>query len=101
MGLEVEKIDGNKMKFNFSGRMDTGQTLLWENDMVGYFNDEEVEYIEFDLAEVTYISSYFIRLCTLAIKTLKAPKNFSVTNSIPEVFNIFAMARLTEQFNVD
>lgn len=100
MSLEIQKMDGNKLRCKFSGRMETAPTLKIEKDIVDYLQNNDVKNIEFDLSEVTYIASYFLRLCSIAVTSLESPKYFSVTNTTPEVYKVFKMAGLNKELNV-
>lgn len=70
------------------------------NDHVKTFlEDRDVAQIVFDLVDVHYISSAFLRLCLVYCKMV-GPKNFQVQNSSPDVRSVFQIAGLTEIMNV-
>jgi len=53
----------------------------------------------FDLAQVEYVVSAFLRICLWSAKQL--PKgNFAITNCRPEVKKIFSIARFDNLFDV-
>lgn len=97
--LEMQ-IDSNKLICKFFGRMETSPTLKVEKDIIDYLESKKVKSIEFDLSEVTYIASYFLRLCSIAVTSLESPKYFSVSNTRPEVYKVFKMAGLNKELNV-
>ena len=100
MSLEMEKLSGKKLKCKFSGRMETAPTLKIEKEITDYLGKNELKSIEFDLSATTYIASYFLRLCSIAVTSLESPKYFSVTNVSPDVFKVFKMAGLAKELNV-
>ncbi len=55
--------------------------------------------VAFDLAQVEYVVSAFLRICLVSAKQL--PKgNFSIISCRPEVKKIFAIARFDDLFNI-
>lgn len=92
----------------FKGRMDTVvcSQLLAELDSkyISLSDNEEkdavLEFgIIFDLKEVNFISSSFIRLCVAAKKRVKDGK-FSIRNSDPFIKKTFKIAGLDDILNV-
>ena len=86
----------------FTGRMDTiNSTSLMETipanlpkaDMLAAWN------IVFDLAEVDYISSSFIRICVNVAK-MAAPGKFSIVNCQPFIKKTFKVSGLDEALKV-
>jgi anti-anti-sigma factor len=53
----------------------------------------------FDLSEVDYISSSFLRLCISSAKDVKKG-NFSIINTGPEIMKVFKIAGLEGLLNV-
>ncbi len=95
-----------KLVCKFTGRMDTNvciQIAVQITDKITEIKDpaEPVHSgsIVFDLEEVNYIASSFIRIC---ISTAKATDkgNFSITNSNPFIKKTFKIAGLDEMLNV-
>lgn len=55
--------------------------------------------VAFDLAQVDYVVSAYLRICLLSAKQL--PKgNFSIINCRPEVKKIFCIARFDNLFDI-
>jgi anti-anti-sigma factor len=61
-------------------------------------NQDQLQ-ITFDLAEVSYIASSYIRICMATAKKLK-PGNFSIINCNPFIKKTFKVAGLDEVLNV-
>lgn len=55
--------------------------------------------VTFDLGEVSYIASSYIRICMATAKKIK-PGNFSIINSNPFIKKTFKIAGLDEILNV-
>ena len=56
-------------------------------------------YVNFDIKDVEYIASSFIRICVSTAKQL-ANKNFSIVNTIPMIKKVFKIAGLEKLLNV-
>jgi len=88
--------------FTFTGRMDT-QSVVTLNDIIGaeegIKNLKTEDKIVFDLKEVDYIASSFIRICVMHAK--KAGSGcFSITNCQPFVKKTFKISGLDEILNI-
>lgn len=68
------------------------QKLEWELDMR---INEYHKNIVFDLENVEYISSTFIRICIKMVKLI-GKERFYITHANPNVMNVFSMANLTD-----
>jgi anti-anti-sigma factor len=84
----------NEVRMQFSGQLSFAacETLDGEMDMA---LQEEPETVVFDLAEVTFIGSTFIRLCLKTFKKM-GREHFRIVNVSPAVQRIFVMAGLDE-----
>jgi anti-anti-sigma factor len=102
-------IDKNGKRFvcRFTGRLDTNLCLKLVdlvNEKLAEISEPGKEVIsgyrmEFDLKDVNYIASSFIRICVNTAK--KAEKgNFSITNSDPFIKKTFKIAGLDETLSV-
>lgn len=92
----------------FSGRLDTQNCLslseeinnkLEELKQSGGENDKHEEKIDFDMSEVTYISSSFIRICLITFKQFQK-ENFSIINCDPFLKKTFKIAGLDDLLTV-
>ncbi len=86
--------NGELLTCILSGKIDTLNSSVLENEI--YENMKEgITSVVFDLQEVDYISSTFLRI---VIKTVKAvgKENFVITNVQPSVMKVFKIANLTE-----
>jgi anti-anti-sigma factor len=100
--------DSRKVTCLFNGRMDTlSSTQVTEtvNNYLSGFREASGTGmtlnagIVFDLKEVTFISSYFIRFCIAASKQVPAG-NFTVINSNPLIKKTFKITGLDESLHV-
>ena len=94
--MEFINKDG-EVRCVFSGRMDTTQCLEAERDVM--HSIEGARQIVFDLKDVDYIASSFLRLCGKASYRVGSG-NFSIVNADIEVRKIFSVAGLAERLNV-
>ena len=97
-----------KIKFLFSGRLDTDNSMVISEKITEKLNairpNEDMsilieEKIIFDLQEVTYIASMFIRICLHTSKQLHSG-NFCIINCDPFIKKTFKTAGLDELINV-
>lgn len=77
-----------------NGKMDTLNASILESEIDKNLK-ENITSITFDLKDVDYISSAFLRI---VIKTVKAlgKENFTVLNVQPSIMKVFKIANLTE-----
>lgn len=95
--------DEKVMTFKFSGRQDTlSVTKFSEIIQINLASKEgkSEDRIIFDLKEVDYISSAFIRICLMVAKQA-APGQFSIINCQPFVKKTFNISGLEEILKVD
>ena len=81
-----------------TGRIDTLNSSAFEKEIDENIK-EDITSVVFDLQEVDYISSAFLRI---VIKTVKAigKDNFSIINVQPSVMKVFKIANLSEIIDV-
>ncbi len=105
--IDYREADNN-LNFTFSGHLDTNSST-WLSEAVnkelaerkGSDNTEEKANfkITFDLLDVNYISSFFIRICIATAKQA-LPGNFRIINCDPFIKKTFKIAGLDESLNV-
>ena len=86
--------DNNLLTCVLSGKIDTLNSSVLEAEVNDNMN-EGINAVVFDLQEVEYISSTFLRIVIKMVKTL-GKENFVITNVQPSVMLVFKMANLTE-----
>ncbi|MCF7790639.1 MAG: STAS domain-containing protein [Victivallales bacterium] len=96
MAVTLNRNDGT-VNFVFEGRMDTIKCMSAEKDVVENINENDQ--VVFDLKEVDYIASSFLRLCGRASNTVGV-ENFSVINVSPSVKKVFKIAGLANRLNI-
>jgi anti-sigma B factor antagonist len=88
---------GTQLRVTFSGRLDTQSC----KEMTAQIDKElgaGATAVAFDLAQVNYVCSAFLRICISAAKLKGA--GFSVVNVTPQVMAVFKMAGLDKAFKV-
>ncbi len=90
--------EGKSITAVFAGRMDYLAVLeltpILESEPT-LKNRNPEEHLIFDIAEVNYISSSFIRICVIYSK-MAGPDKFSIANCQPLVKKIFKISGLDE-----
>lgn len=95
----------NTLYCRFAGRLDTENTLniseTVEEKLKGHSaNDQEKAFsVVFDIAQVDYIASAFIRVCIKSVQQT-GEGNFSVLNASPLIKKTFKIAGLDKELNV-
>jgi anti-anti-sigma factor len=92
------KFQEDKLICAFSGRLDTERCLTLEKEL-----DEDAGKstgpVVFDLAEVDYIASSFLRICIKYAKKL-GKENFSLINTSPALKKVFKIAGFDELIRI-
>jgi anti-anti-sigma factor len=87
----------------FSGRLDWSTCSEIERELLSrvteFRNRHENVRLVFDLTEVIFVSSIFLRLCLIYYKTLGAPY-FAVVNVSEEIYEVFHVSGFVELMNV-
>ena len=83
---------------SFSERMDTVNCQKIEDEVFDKVRELKMPVI-FDLENVDYIASMFIRLCLWTAKEVEL-ENFSIVNVHPNVKKVFMLAGLNNQLNI-
>jgi anti-anti-sigma factor len=96
MTVSYERKDG-KIYFLFEGRMDTIKCMNAEKIVLSKLEESDVSV--FDLKNVDYIASSFLRLCGRASNTVSAG-DFSIINVTPPVKKVFKIAGLADRLNL-
>lgn len=98
-------ISENTLNFHFKGRLDTENSRNISNKIEEHIGDYSVSdnekplKIVFDIKEVDYVASAFIRICIKAAREVDKG-NFALINSTPMIKKIFKIAGLADVLNV-
>ena len=82
----------------FSGKLDTLKTQTIDIELKEKLTDE-VKEVKFDLAQIEYISSSFLRICIATLRHT-GKEQFKIINVSPTVLKVFQIANLTEIIQV-
>lgn len=99
------QADKSTLRCDFSGRMDSPTSMDAEKTIRAKVSEAATKVppstlnVIFNLTDVDYIASAFIRICLETAKTAGRAQ-FSVTNTNPFVMKIFKMAGLDKELNV-
>ncbi len=91
--------ENDKLICAFSGRMDTVSCMEIKDEMKEKIEGYEGSVV-FDMNEVDYISSSFLRICA-QVSTNVSNENFSIINVTPNIKKVFMMAGLADKFNIE
>ena len=82
----------------FSGRMDTVNCMEIKDEIKEKIESHEGKLV-FDMGEVDYISSSFLRICVSAATTVGGD-NFSMIKVISNIKKVFKIAGLEDKLNI-
>ena len=89
--VEIKETDGG-LVCAFSGKLDTLACLDAEKEVLRQVRATQGA-IVFDLAEVSFVVSMFLRLCIQVCKEA-GQERFRITNACPSVLKVFTLAGL-------
>ena len=94
--MDINKVaDNGKLKVAISGRLDTttAPELEKELDFTG------ITSVEFDLADLEYVSSAGLRVILMVQKNMKG--NFVLKNVKPEIMEIFQLTTFADILTIE
>jgi len=94
---KFNKID-DKSVFTFEPKLDTAKCNGKENEILSILGGCKKEVV-FDMTGVDYISSYFLRICTIVAKEVGST-NLKVVNSLPNVKKVFKIAGFDQLMDI-
>lgn len=97
MALEYKK-DGDQLVISFHGRMDTSSCMSVNDELIKLINDQDGK-IVFDMVDVDYIASSFLRFCGSAATSREAD-SFSIINAKPGIKKVFKISGLTSKIDI-
>lgn len=83
----------------FKERLDTANCLKIEDELFTKVQESKVPVI-FNLQDVDYVASGFLRLCLRVVKEV-GPGNFSVINVHPNVKKVFKIAGFDREISIN
>jgi len=96
------KLEDKKLVFSFPNRLDTAVVMEIETEVMKKLEEEKksVKTVVFDLKDVEYISSSFLRLC-VNVGRGKEENDLVIINVSPIVFKVFKMAGFDKIFKIE
>lgn len=99
-------VETNVICYSFFGKMDTVNS----SSLTGFISDSISGFLKngfekhrlkvvFDLDKVTFVSSFFLRVCFVVLKSIEKG-NFSIINASQQVNNILKMSGLEKVTNI-
>ena len=95
--MEIKTLDG-KLVCSLCGHFDTLESQKLDDLLKNHLTTTQP--VVFEMKEVTYISSAFLRICICVSKKVGA-RNFTLNEPTPPIKRVFKMAGLSELFAVD
>ncbi|OGT98503.1 MAG: hypothetical protein A2298_05130 [Gammaproteobacteria bacterium RIFOXYB2_FULL_38_6] len=92
-------VEDNQLTLNFNGRIDTQASMELEPEIDVLLDQHHPDTVCFDLHDVGYVASAFLRICSKTAKKIGKEK-FSIINTSPAIKKIFKIAGLEEALHV-
>ena len=92
------KITEEQLIISFAGKLDTATCIDFEDELYEQLKTG-LSSVIFDLNEVDYISSMFLRVCTKTAQKIGKEK-FSIINVTEPVMKLFKLTRLNSFLNI-
>ncbi len=90
---------GQELVCTFTGQVDTMAMMKDEPAVLEKVQQARDCSVAFDLAEVTFVASSFLRLCLKTAKVVGADR-FAVRNVAPEIKRVFVIAGLDKLITI-
>ncbi len=88
----------NQLIISFTGKLDTTICIGFEDELYEQLKTQDRQVI-FDLNNVDYIASMFLRVCTKSAQKIGKEK-FSIINVSEPVMKLFKLTRLNSFLNI-
>ena len=85
--------------FTFDKRMDSKNSLDAEKNIARITQEQSPKKIIFDLQNVEYVASAFLRICITMVKKMNK-ENFTIINTQPQIKKIFKISGLEDFFDI-
>lgn len=89
----------DSLTFTFDKRMDSKNSLDAEKNIDHIMHKQSPKKIIFDLQNVDYVASAFLRICITIVKKI-GKDNFAIINTKPQIKKIFKISGLEEFFDI-
>ena len=96
--LESDATNEPNLICAFTERLDTVNCLKIEDELFDKVRESKTPVV-FNLQEVDYVASAFLRICLKVAKEV-SPENFSVINVHPNVKRVFKIAGFDKQISI-
>ena len=87
-----------KLVCTFSGKLDSAECLIWKEELILKIRQAE-NAVVFDMKDVEYIASSFLRICIHVPKSIGSEK-FSLINVSPHVKKVFKLSGFDKHLNI-
>lgn len=89
----------NTLEIIFENRLDSEECHKIDEELKQKLTDINPKKIIFNLENVSYIASAFLRICLTALKEYGA-ENFVIINTSPEVKKVFKIAGIDQYIDI-
>lgn len=97
------ELDEDQIRCIFSGKLDSRAcdniSRPLNDQLTGFLKNRDAAYVVFDLKDVRYVSTVFLRLCLFHCKQVGV-KNFRVEHPCGEVNRVFQIAGFTDVMTI-
>ena len=88
----------DKLICSFTGKLDSAECQIWNEELIIKVSQAE-NAVVFDMKDVEYIASSFLRICIHVPKSIGS-ENFSLINISPHVKKVFKLSGFDKHLNI-
>jgi anti-anti-sigma factor len=92
-------VEDGKLVCTFKGRLDTVNCAKWEKELLDKVGSEKIPVI-FDLGNVEYVASGFLRVC-LQISKLAGAENLKLINVNEYVRKVYSLSGFDKYLSIE
>jgi anti-anti-sigma factor len=92
-------LTDDKLICTFSGILNSAECQIWSEELILKIRQAEKP-IAFDMKDVEYIASSFLRICIHVPKSI-GTENFSLINVSPHVKKVFKLSGFDKHLNIN
>ena len=101
MDLELKQITPTSLYVKSEGRLDIDNAMDYGTKIKDYVEDKNITNLTLDFSDITFISSFGLKVILEIFQTMKEPAMLRVTHAAEPIKNSFRMVGFDKFINID
>ena len=101
MDLEIKQITPTSLYVKGSGRLDIDNAMDYGIKIKDMVEDKEITTLTLDFSEITFISSFGLKVILETYQSMKQPRTLRITHASETVKNSFQLVGFDRFLNID